>query len=246
MAGEMAKKQTEELAAPDYIREVLGDEYDSSLKENIDGERNAAPVIKILHGADLFRLPDMHTTDKFSGVILFKIHNRMWYENKDDDSKRPPDCSSRDAITGSLPRDNKTGRFGDCRSCSLSQLIRLDDKTVKASPCGEKVRLLVLMDGSSIPYVLSAPTKSLREVSDYMSILVARGLPYFSVRTQFSLVHNSKGQMEWNELKMANTGVLTKEDLLGVLKLRKEFDERVKSNTIVEVDNEPEVIPANF
>lgn len=250
MASELAKKQSTELAVPDYIRQELGDEFDDALRENIEGESRALPQIKVLHGAELFKMPDGSKVDSFRGVVLFKHHTRAYYDKADPDkTRKPPICFSNDGRQGSLVRDEK-GRYGDCKTCILSQFTKKDDGTTGGALCAEKVRHLVMVEGSAIPYVLVGSTKSLAPVRDYMVILTAKSVPYFCVITEFKLTPGRKGEQQWSELALANAGYLPQDQIKMIKEARGKVEERVRTTKIslqeVEEAHEPEAVPNNF
>ncbi len=244
MGTEIAKQDDNGVSVPDYLRETLGDEYESSVQENVEGERGALPVIKVLHGAELYKMPDGSKVDKFEAVIAYKHPARGYYKDKEDKSKKPPTCFSNDGKTGSLPRDEKTGEYGDCKSCALSQLIKTEDGKYKASPCAEKRRHLLIVGDSLVPYVLMGSVKSLNAIRDYMVLLTSKAVPYFAVKTEFKLSPGRRGQQEWSEFVLTNKGFLSKEELVRVKGIRSKIEERVHATKVSLADEDERSEPA--
>ena len=80
-----------------------------------------------------------------------------------------------------------------------------------------------------------------------MVILTAKRAPYFCVKTEFKLSPERNGQMKWSKLVVSNVGYLTKEQLVDVMKVRNQVDERVKRAPVEQPEPEAEEpIPANF
>lgn len=228
--------------APDWLREEMGAEYQQAIRENVEGESRAIPVVKIVHGNELFKLPDGQAVQSFNGVILFKHHPRTWWQDKEDKTKRPPDCASIDAKTGSRPR-NEHMEFGECKTCIHSALKKRDDGKTAPSDCTERGRMVILTEGSILPWVMSASTKSLPVIRDYMVTLASRGLPYFCVVTKFELTHEERGEQQWSVLKLSNLGAIERGALASVKKMREAVEERARASGISDVvaeETEPE------
>lgn len=212
---------------PDYIREELGDEYTSALRENIEGTRRAIPSIKIKGG--VFTLPNAQKVEKFEGIIVYRGRVKAYYDKTLGDKSTAPVCFSLDAKLGSLPR--KDDRYGECSTCSLSRMIKGEDGSYSAALCAEKDRMLVIVGESIMPWTLSAPPTSLREVDDYMCVLTACGIPYFAVKTEFKLLAQKKGALEWDKLILSRSdnSVLSKEEFKRINIMRGKLAERMRS-----------------
>lgn len=228
-------------AAPDWLAEELGAAYNEAVKENLEGEGRALPVIKIMHGNELYKMPDGNTAQTFTGVILWKHHVRSYWKGKKRSSegeRKPPTCASIDAKNGSLTH-NEQGEFGECKTCIHSVLNRMEDGSTRASDCAEKVRMLVLIgDDSILPYVLIASTKSMSAIRDYMITLAARRIPYFTIRTQFRLRHNQRGEQQWSEVELINEGPILREQFSKIQHLRSTIEERAKAHGIEDISRE--------
>lgn len=241
-------------AAPDWLAEELGAEYQAAIRENLEGETRAVPIIRILHGNELFKMPDGSAVPEVTSVILFKHHVRTYWVDKENKEKRPPDCASIDAKVGTLPRQG--AEFGECKTCIHAILKKKEGGGVSAAECTEKVRMLIYMEGAVLPYVLLGNTRSIGAIRDYMMVLASKGIPYFCINTTFKLAHAARGDQQWSELTLTNAGPIERSMLANIKKMRAQVEERARaagvedvareaaaSETTVEVQGTPQAAP---
>lgn len=193
MGKEIVKQESALLA-------IQGTDVARIIEENV-GPGGITPGdlerIKIPSGGGTsWEIPTLEGTEsaqEISGVIIAQRNQRVYYAEAYDGSSNPPDCSSRDARMGvGMPG-------GVCGNCPLSKW----DGGQKPA-CAMRKMILILPEGSILPYIISAPPTSLGPINKYLTRLISHRnpetgmphpLPYYHLVTRFTLTktQNSKG-----------------------------------------------------
>lgn len=115
--------------------------------------------------------------ESFDGIIVYWHDARSYYEDSENQSDDPPDCSSEDAIIGDP--------FGSCVKCQYSKWETAQKGRGQACRLGRI--LYILQPGSFLPTVLKCPPTSYQAIKKYFISLSANGISYSNVVTRFSL-----------------------------------------------------------
>lgn len=149
---------------------------------------------------------------EFTGAILGVRNENVFWLNKDKPNPIPidgeindktPYCVSKGAIRGSRPREIIDGKpcFGDCISCYLNQFksaVTASGGQAEGKACSNKIRLIVLMDGSDDPMYLVLSPSSIKKFSTYIRALRRDKFPCHLVRTTFRLEPKGEGQFTYS------------------------------------------------
>jgi hypothetical protein len=149
------------------------------------------PRIKVASGTALWLIPDLEgdtTAPAIEGVVVHARDNRTYYKSKDAGNV-PPDCSSRDGLTGS----GTPG--GDCSSCPLAQWDSAQDGG-EGQACKQSKQLFMLRGTSMLPEVVSIPPTSLKAVRQFFLKLVTQRVPYHHciLRIELEKAQNAQGK----------------------------------------------------
>lgn len=244
----MAKKN--ELALMDKFEIVTGFEGmdEEDLKElqdemdDLDEEQGiTCRKIKIPHGGIAFEVEgddpdDAEPMKVVEGVIIFTHRmNSYWSgefgDGDDEAASKAPDCSSFDAKTG---LEFETGEIRDCDTCPFNQFG--DDGSGK--PCKNIRRIYLLLSGRSVPYLLSIPPTSLRGVNRQLArIMATTKLQYTRMVLNFKLEKAAnKNGVVYSKVNVSLAGVLTPEQGVMTMAMRKELKEKYKEVAITRDD----------
>lgn len=149
------------------------------------------PRIKVASGTALWLIPDLEgdtTAPAIEGVVVHVRDNRTYYQSKDAGNV-PPDCSSRDGLSG-------TGTpGGDCSKCPLAQWDSAQDGG-EGQACKQSKQLFMLRGTSMLPEVVSIPPTSLKAVRQFFLKLVTQRVPYHHciLRIELEKAQNAQGK----------------------------------------------------
>lgn len=237
------KDLTQHLIDPDKLPEgvtkkELQEMLRSDLETNLKGVVPRLPQIKIDHqGTSFVFPPDEHgeseTRKTFKAIIMHhqKI-NALW---KGRGLNQPPDCSSKNGITG-----NKYGGNDHvCSKCEFNQFGTAVDQHGEQMPgkaCKNMQRLHLLFPTHRLPWRLTMPPTSLVSISEFLSILTDKGLPYTMFFVTFNL-EKITGNFNYSKvnLNIDRGDQLPAIDYLAVRKLK---DEILSSITEQEISAE--------
>lgn len=184
----------------------------AAMSEELDGLNLSFDKIKIPSaGAVVFEVPgedgEPDAVKEFSAVILYHHTLNAHYKTKYTGGNHPPDCCSFDGVCG----EGDPG--GDCKSCPLNQFGTADEGAGKA--CKNRRRIYVLREGELFPLLLSLPTGSLKEFTQYLKRLLSKGKKSGSVVTRFSLKKaTSSGGVVYSQAQFAVDRALTPQEQL--------------------------------
>ncbi|MCL5265147.1 MAG: hypothetical protein M1343_08155 [Chloroflexi bacterium] len=209
------------LTEADEIQQMLADEM------NRDGERQAfelkPPRFGISSQLQLFVNKLTNDTYKtLEGVVIFSREvSGYWIEGE-----KAPVCSSTDGING-IPRGSDHSQR--CAACKFNQWGS-DQKGGRGKACKQMRRLIVQLEQSPIPVILSIPPTSINAFDEYCSGLVTSKpqRTYFAVITKMALdkVSNPDGQ-DYSKVRFEKVRNLIIEEMYQVRKWRDEFQKYV-------------------
>ena len=204
----MTKKDTEttDVAVPGMggVPMVGADLF--SMGDQMEGVEAQLPQIKIKHQAEMFEFPDGTKEETFRGIILdMNRTNAYWTQSYDDSGGgTPPTCSSLNGVTPEAGSEEIQCLGNICLDCPHNK-YGSGKKGGKA--CKNMKRIHILLEGSMMPYRLTAPPSNLKAVDLYVSLLTSTGTPYQLIMTEFSLRSaQNKDGIGYSELHMENTG----------------------------------------
>lgn len=187
MSNEVAKREENKIQINTDMGEMIGEE--------LAGLDIQFPVIKVPSGGGLaFEVPgdDPNSPDlqkEFNAVILYQHPLMSYYKEKYTGGNQAPDCGSYDGVNGI---DRETGLIKSCADCPFNQ-FKSGENGGKA--CKTKRRLFLLREGETIPTILTLPTGSMKDYSNYLFRIVGKYKKPNRVVTKFSLAkaQNSGG-----------------------------------------------------
>lgn len=187
---------------------------------------------------------------EFSAVIAVGQMARAYFPSKDA-LGLPPVCSSNDGIVGRLTENISPGqkqaameqivvhpglRFGSnkpiaCRDCPLAQW---GSGANGGQACKDLRRLLLLVDGWSMPVILTLPPTSIKNFDKFSSTRSMKKQGYFTCLVKFGLTDgSSKRGAKYPVVTIAKIDELDTMQQITVLNLRKQFAELVRT---IEID----------
>ncbi len=182
MANDLIKKE-------DGVVDQYGNGVSLSdiLAEEMDGLTPSFERIKIPAGGGVaFEVPgdDPESPDlvkELKAVILYHHPINCYYKEEYTGGNNPPDCGSMDGHVGI---DVETGEIKQCAECEFN---KFGTGKNGAKACKQKRRIYIMKQGEALPTILSLPTGSLSEFSNYVMRLLSKGKKTNSVVTKFTL-----------------------------------------------------------
>jgi hypothetical protein len=206
------KKNTELTTTKSGYLALAETDIGALLTEELDGLKITFGKVKIPSGGGLaFEVPgedgEPETVKEFSAVILFQHPLNAYYQTKYTGGNQPPDCASLDGRTG-IRHD--TGASYSCADCHLNTFGSAENG---GKACQNRRRIYLLREGELFPLLLSLPTGSLQEFTNYLMRLVTKGRKSNSVVTRFSLQKaTNKGGIAYSQAKFAIDRELSPEE----------------------------------
>ncbi len=117
--------------------------------------------------------------DTLDGIIVAWTPSRAYWEG-DFAGSEPPQCSSRDAVTG----EGDPG--GLCVDCPWAEWK--SDSKGRGQACKQMTRLLLLQPQSTLPLLLTLAPTSIKNWRQYGTKLLDARVPYWSAVTSIGLV----------------------------------------------------------
>lgn len=133
--------------------------------------------------------------DELSVVFLAMPPSRAWWEKSiDEGGGGAPDCASRVNFKARKPDDNSVMRQSDsCTDCTHAQWGANDEKPT----CAESVNVLAYSPADDQFFWLRFAGTALKPLRNYVSALVARKRPPFSVLTHVTLDSATRDKLQW-------------------------------------------------
>lgn len=216
MSNEVTVQESKEIKVFD-VKQLT----EKAAKE-LNGIKLEFPQLKIpVGGATYFDIDD-ESVKEIQGVIIYHGPRNMYYASEFDGSSNPPDCSSRDAITGfeRVP-DAAEGEEGyikkECENCPFNEFGSGKDGRGKA--CKEKHQLYILVSGQVIPYSLMLPVSSIKEFNSFTSRLFNKGKFLSEVLTSFTLIQDKNATgIKYSKIAMKKVRDLTEDEVAACAK----------------------------
>lgn len=225
----MTKKTSALKTLDSFNFPTLSGDVKTAMEEEMDGLQMSFPQIKIPSGGGLtFEVPgeDPESPDaekEITGIIIDHHPVNAYWKDRNMGANNPPDCSSMDGRIGI----DQNGNPNHCDGCPLNVWGTAEDGRGKA--CKNMRRIYILKEGEALPYLLTLPPTSLKNITDYIGLrIVSKGLRSYGVITKIGLkkVQNSGG-INYSQATFSLAGMLSPEQT----KLMKKFSEEIKLTT---------------
>jgi hypothetical protein len=149
------------------------------------------PRIKVASGTALWLINELEgeaTVPAIEGVVVHVRDTRSYFHSKDAGNV-PPDCSSRDGVTGI----GKPG--GECAGCPLAEFESAPDGGA-GQACKQSKQLFILRGTSMLPEVVSIPPTSLKAIRQFFLKLVTQRMQYHHciLRIELEKAQNAQGK----------------------------------------------------
>lgn len=169
------------LAVPEAAKEIT-----AALRENV-GDVSLFDLAEIPMPAgggttwEITTLTDSLAEKRLPGVILVAQDVRAYYSQSFEETggQTPPDCSSPDGVTGF----GSPG--GACAQCAFAQFG--SGKEGRGQACQQRKQLLLLTPFSNLPFLLSVPPTSLKNLRQYLLALAGESQAYWGCVTALTL-----------------------------------------------------------
>lgn len=219
---------------------------ESIMAEELEGMEVSFDRVKIPAGGALyFELPlddpeNPETLKEVTGVILHHHALNSYYKDKYTGGSNPPDCGSFDGKVG----EGTPG--GQCLKCPLNQFGSGENGSGKA--CKNKRRIYLLREGEIFPILLTLPTGSLKEFTNYIAKrIVAKGKRSFGVVTKVTLKKAvNSGGITYSQAVFSIDRDLKSEEIEAMSKVSEKIKESTKAVSFdYDADIEGEEFPFN-
>jgi len=199
------------LSDPQEAMEVMADNL-AELGGNLKFDK-----VKIPSGGGLsFEIIDENGEEKavteVEGVVLDHFPVNVFWEHKFSGESNPPDCSSMDAVIGTIMVDGKPVGTRQCATCPNNQWGS-DPSGGRGKSCKNLIRVYLLQEGCSFPVLVSLPPTSTGNWRDYMKRLAGRMKSVYGVVTRIRLEKDKNdGGIVYSKAVFAKSAELTKEE----------------------------------
>jgi hypothetical protein len=189
-----------------------------------------------LGGFSKSKIDDPNSPDlqkEFNAVILHQHPMLSYYKEKYTGGNQAPDCGSYDGINGI---ERETGCIKNCSECPFNQ-FNSGENGGKA--CKTKRRLFLLREGESIPTILTLPTTSLRDFTNYLFRIVGKYKRPNRVVTKFSLTKaQNSGGISYSKVVLTQAYELTPAEVEQVDKMSEQIKMLANKQDFTEVEVE--------
>ena len=182
-------------------------EIQSILQENTGGELSPSDldVVKVPSGGDLFfKVPTLEgdvPVNEIQGVLVHFTKPRVYWAEAfgTGSSGTPPDCSSRDGVTGI---GNPGGACSECPMAQFGTATNADGSKGAGQACSQRQNLFILRPDDILPIVVAGPPTSLKNIKKYLLRLASSRERFYGVVTKLKLVKaTSKGGIEYAQIE---------------------------------------------
>ena len=195
-------------------------------------------------GMSVFSIDDVDTLKPpFRAVVAVSQKARAWWPDKDTQGL-PPLCQSPDGVAGVFNTEGDftaalafpiahPGLTGDgalfqCATCPLAQW---GSNGGKGQSCKALRRLIVLVDGWTMPAIMTLPPTSVKAFDQFASARAReKGGAYFTAWTRIELTQqvNDAG-IKYSVGKFSVDAPLTDAELFAVIEIRRQYAELVRT-----------------
>lgn len=153
------------------------------------------------------------------GVFVGLQNVRSYYATKYDGGNEPPNCASRDGITGDPDEvAMEKGATGNCGNCPLARFGPGNERP----QCSGRRLALFLQPDSMLPLVINIPPTSMKEMDKYLIRLTSKKLPFFKAVTSLKLVkEKNTGGIEYARIAPSFVRVLEPEEAQSAFQMFK-------------------------
>lgn len=168
--------------------------------------------------------PDL--VKKISAVIAYQHPAYAYYATKFHGGNNPPDCGSFDGVHG----NGNPG--GECSTCRFNQFGSGEGKS---KACKNRHMLYLLLEGEIFPVMMSVPTGSLKNYTDFVKRQIMRGRRLSGIVTEISLKKaeskSEEGSITFSQVTFRFVRMLTAEEKQYTEKMTEMIREYVKNMT---------------
>lgn len=213
------KKNIEKQSEQSLIELAENDEeLQAMLREDLQDSQEGTQVrllsIKILPRNAKFEFPDETEIEEFKGIIIDSNRTNAYWGV---DGDKFPSCMSYDGV---IPAENSPKKESDsCTHCPLNQFGSAENGVGKK--CKNMRRIIVLIEGQTLPMRLTLPPTSLKIYDEYITQLLYKKIPVNAVLTKFSLdkVKSDAGYI-YSKIKLSVERILTAKEYREVRQLK--------------------------
>ena len=166
-------------------------------------------------------------TKQIDCIIIDAQDIRMFYEEGYNGESNPPDCMSLDLKTGVVGENCPEEVTGNCATCPKAKWgSAVNDKgePTAGQACKQRKVMLIIQPGDNLPYVLNAPSSSLKYIKKHFGRCVsAHGAPFWGVVSSLKLRKEEKG-IEHSVIEPEILRPLSLEEIEAVRALRERFN----------------------
>jgi hypothetical protein len=151
---------------------------------------------------------------EFEGIVLMRHYcNAYWPGAFGSSPDKNPVCSSLDGKEG-ITQD---GEVRKCTGCPYNDYVDGPDGKKKPKPCKNMERLYILLEGCTLPFVLSLPPTAMKTFDGYRTLLSGRHGKLRGVMTKFTLTKSKSNEgTPYSVPQFETVGVLSVEDAAKV------------------------------
>ena len=196
----------------------------------------------------------------FKAIVAVSQKARAFWPAKDT-AGQPPLCSSPDGVQGifdpsspqttaaaAMPMHHPALHALDPAqavgpwACSACPMAEWGSGAGKGKACKDLRRLIVLVEGWTMPAILTLPPTSVKVFDQYASARAReRGGAYFTCYTRVELAQETNGAgIKYSVAKLSVDRPLTEAELAAVIDVRHQFAELVRTLNIVAEDYDTE------
>lgn len=184
--------------------------------------------IKVPAGGSVNWEVQEESTKHLDVVILAAQDIRVFYNKKYSGGNEAPDCMSLDAVTGVCGEDAPAEITGCCATCPKAvwgSAVDKEGNPTGGQACKQRKAMLVVQPQDSFPFVLNAPSSSLKNLKKYFGRLVSgHGRPFWGVVTRLGLAKvKSANNVPYSVIEPELVRVLDDDEVDAVRGLRETF-----------------------
>ena len=199
----------------------------------------------------------------FTAIVAVSQKARAWWPMKDTQGT-PPLCASPDGVNGYFniadqeqqraaaampirhPAINMMNGAAGPHTCATCPLAQWGSGEGRGQACKSLVRLILLVEGWSMPAIMTVPPTSVKLWNAYASARQReKGQAYFTAWTKFELDMATNGAgIKYGVLKLSIAKPLTADEVKSVFEVRRQYAELVRAMGITSEDYDTEGVPA--
>jgi hypothetical protein len=205
----------------------------------------AWPEIKMTKTTD-FVMPNDDEVKELVGHIVFAQKSRAYYAKDFDGNPDPPDCACSDVNKILYPDFGDDRQNEKCLGCEHAEWTKGDDDKSHMA-CGESLNVILMLDGSLIPYYMRIRSTSIGKKSSLAKFFLnckdanyALGSKFQTVKVKLTLEKTKINNFDTSYLMVEKIETLKQtderlSDLLQMFAVAKEsFEVRHEGQTQVE------------